>query len=193
MPASSTRSSTMQGDRDSIVDKEVGGSPPPSPDVSRPSSAAATSRPHSMQRTASQQKEAEANIFPEPNSAVVEADMEKGGLVAAEGPAAGAPPGFAPADFPDGGLDAWLCVFGGFLALFCTFGLVNCIGVFLEYYVTGPLASYGPSAVSWITSTQVCVQTGTTFIVSVLCSPPNAVLAMHDKCVLNKYIVGVSL
>ncbi|KAF4979583.1 hypothetical protein FZEAL_4253 [Fusarium zealandicum] len=61
----------------------------------------------------------------------------------------------APADFPDGGLEAWLVVFGGWCALFCTFGLVNCVGVFQKYYVSGPLKEYDSSAVSWILSVEV--------------------------------------
>lgn len=60
-----------------------------------------------------------------------------------------------PADFPDGGLQAWLVVFGAWCALFCTFGLINCIGVFMEYYTHGPLANYDTSAVSWILSVEV--------------------------------------
>jgi MFS family permease len=67
----------------------------------------------------------------------------------------GPPPGMSPADFPDGGLEAWLVVFGGWCALFCTFGLINCVGVFQQYYANGPLKHYDPSAVSWIMSTQV--------------------------------------
>jgi len=62
--------------------------------------------------------------------------------------------GFDPADFPDGGLRAWLVVFGGWCGLFCTFGLINCIGVFEEYYAHGPLASYDPGRISWILSVQ---------------------------------------
>lgn len=58
-------------------------------------------------------------------------------------------------DFPDGGTTAWLVTFGGWCGLFCTFGLVNCVGVFQRYYVNGPLKNYDPSAVSWIMSTQV--------------------------------------
>ncbi|KAI9901990.1 hypothetical protein N3K66_003807 [Trichothecium roseum] len=83
-----------------------------------------------------------------------ETDLEKKG---ADGPPAGGgpPPGMAPADFPDGGREAWLVTFGGFLGLFCTFGLVNCVGTFQEYYVRVPLRDYDSSAVSWITSTQV--------------------------------------
>jgi len=31
-----------------------------------------------------------------------------------------------PDDFPDGGLQAWLVVVGGFCAVFCSFGWINC-------------------------------------------------------------------
>ncbi|KAI2631497.1 MFS general substrate transporter [Hypomontagnella submonticulosa] len=113
---------------------------------------------HSLERIPSQTKSTNANIFPDPEN-VVEADMEKGGVAPPQQPP-GAPPGFSPADFPDGGLEAWLVVAGGFCALFSTFGLVNCVGVFVNYYVDGPLASYGASSVSWITSIQVFMMSG---------------------------------
>ncbi|KAH6686659.1 riboflavin transporter MCH5 [Plectosphaerella plurivora] len=76
-----------------------------------------------------------------------------------EASAAAAPSGFNPEDFPDGGLRAWLVVLGGFCSLFCTFGLVNCVGVFQEYYLRGPLSNYSASTVSWITSMQVWTMT----------------------------------
>lgn len=88
----------------------------------------------------------------EPDNAA-QADLEKTG---AEPPAANqAPPGMNPADFPDGGLQAWLVVFGGWCGLFCTFGFVNCIGVFEAYYLKVPLRQYTASEVSWITSAEV--------------------------------------
>lgn len=134
----------------------------------------------SLSRIPSQQKSTNGNIFPDPEN-VIEADMEKGGVVppttitttAQQREGAGQPGGggvgggINPADFPEGGLEAWLVVFGGFLALFCSFGLVNCVGVFVEYYVNGPLSGYGSSAVSWITSLQVFVVTGSNAIVYV--------------------------
>ncbi|KAF5499051.1 MFS transporter asaE [Colletotrichum fructicola] len=133
-----------------------------------------STRHPSMERIPSQQRETEANIYPEPAN-VAEADIEKGGLAspspAADGqdakkdgdapaalPAAAAP-GFNPADFPDGGTQAWLVVFGGWCALFCTFGLINCVGVFQAYYLEGPLREYPSSTVSWITSLQVWTMT----------------------------------
>jgi len=36
------------------------------------------------------------------------------------------PTGPNPTDFPDGGLQAWLVVVGGFCAVFCGFGWINC-------------------------------------------------------------------
>lgn len=69
-------------------------------------------------------------------------------------------------DFPEGGREAWLVVFGAWCALFCTFGLVTCIGVFLDYYKNGPLANYSASDISWITSVQVFLQVGSSVLVS---------------------------
>lgn len=121
-----------------------------------------SSRPSSLQRIPSQNSHANANIFAEPE-AVAEADIEAGEKVtegqqqmAAEkdtGPHPGS--GFHPSDFPDGGVQAWLVVFGGWCGLFCTFGFINCIGVFQEYYERGPLSTYSSSTISWITSMEV--------------------------------------
>ena len=97
----------------------------------------------------------------------MDVDTEKGEAEPAPAQAPAAPAGFNPADFPDGGFEAWLVVFGGFLALFCSFGLVNCIGVFQQYYVTGPLSEYTESEVSWIPSLHVFVVTGSNAIVSI--------------------------
>ncbi|KAL2783872.1 MFS general substrate transporter [Aspergillus keveii] len=59
-------------------------------------------------------------------------------------------------DFPEGGVEAWLVVLGCWCGMFCTFGLVNCIGVFEAYYISdrGPLHRYSQGNVSWITSFQ---------------------------------------
>ncbi|GFF57400.1 LOW QUALITY PROTEIN: hypothetical protein IFM46972_10781 [Aspergillus udagawae] len=67
---------------------------------------------------------------------------------AAEAPKA-APP---PASVPDGGLQAWLTVAGASVALFVSFGWVNCIGLFQAEYETNQLKDYSSSDVSWITS-----------------------------------------
>jgi MFS family permease len=103
----------------------------------------------SMERYPSQNRDTEANIFPE-NEAEAHADLEKGGLE--EKPAGPVAGGVNPADFPDGGLEAWLVVLGCWCALFCSFGWINCIGIFQEYYQQNQLRAYSPSTVSWISS-----------------------------------------
>ncbi|PGH26608.1 hypothetical protein AJ80_01737 [Polytolypa hystricis UAMH7299] len=57
-----------------------------------------------------------------------------------------------PSSFPDGGLEAWSVVVGSFCALFVSFGWINCIGIFQDYYQEHMLSQYSPSTVAWIPS-----------------------------------------
>jgi MFS family permease len=105
----------------------------------------------SLERIGSQNRSTEANIFPEPK-VEAEADLEKGGVAPKSQVAPG---GINPADFPDGGLEACLVVLGGWCSLFVSFGWINCIGVFQEYYQLTLLSQYSSSTVSWIPSMEV--------------------------------------
>ncbi|KAK9474980.1 major facilitator superfamily domain-containing protein [Dipodascopsis tothii] len=58
---------------------------------------------------------------------------------------------------PDVGVRAWLNVAGGFCALFCSFGYVNVLGVFLNYYKDNQLSDYTSSEIAWITSLNSCI------------------------------------
>ncbi|KAK9377989.1 major facilitator superfamily domain-containing protein [Kockiozyma suomiensis] len=58
---------------------------------------------------------------------------------------------------PDYGLKAWICVFGSFCGIFASFGYIQVIGVFTEYYGKHQLASYTSSQIAWITSLQTCL------------------------------------
>jgi len=93
-------------------------------------------------------------------------DLEPDATSIRSGAEAPVPTGPPPMDFPDGGTEAWLVVLGGWCSLFCTFGLVNCIGVFQEYYVRDLLQGTSPSTISWILSIQVWLMTFPAFIVS---------------------------
>jgi MFS family permease len=104
-----------------------------------------------MKRIPSQNQETEANIFPEGQDAA-EADIEHG---KGKPPAGGPPPGFAPADFPDGGREAWLTLLGAWCCLYCSFGWINCIGIFQEVYERDQLRNYSSSAVAWIPSAEL--------------------------------------
>ncbi|MCJ1471509.1 hypothetical protein MMC13_000149 [Lambiella insularis] len=96
----------------------------------------------------------EANIFPETETQLQTVDSEKELDIESGQPEKDAPPPgpMDPRSFPDGGLQAWLVVFGGFCCMFVSFGWINCIGVFQEYYQTTLLRQYSPSTISWIVS-----------------------------------------
>ncbi|KAK9332656.1 major facilitator superfamily domain-containing protein [Lipomyces starkeyi] len=58
---------------------------------------------------------------------------------------------------PDMGARAWLCVLGAWFGFFCSFGYLNCLGVFEEYYISYQLSSYSASTISWINSLQIFI------------------------------------
>ena len=62
---------------------------------------------------------------------------------------------------PDGGLRAWLVVFGGWCCYLSSYGWLSSIGVFQTYYEQQLLPSYSPSTISWILSLQVFILSGT--------------------------------
>ncbi|KAK1640120.1 riboflavin transporter MCH5 [Colletotrichum phormii] len=59
----------------------------------------------------------------------------------------------APGPPPDGGLRAWLCVFGTFLVVMNTWGMINSFGAFQSYYITQ--LNRSPSDISWIGSIDI--------------------------------------
>ena len=63
-------------------------------------------------------------------------------------------PWMDPKAFPEGGAQAWLTVAGASACLFVSFGWVNCVGVFQEYYETHQLKEYSASDVAWIPALQ---------------------------------------
>ncbi|KAK9378118.1 major facilitator superfamily domain-containing protein [Kockiozyma suomiensis] len=58
---------------------------------------------------------------------------------------------------PDEGKKAWLCVVGSFCGIFVSFGYINVIGVFNEYYMANQLSDYSPSTVAWISSIETFI------------------------------------
>ncbi|KAL0570671.1 hypothetical protein V5O48_011295 [Marasmius crinis-equi] len=63
-------------------------------------------------------------------------------------------------DFPEGGLQAWLTVLGGWMVLFCTAGSMQSFGVYQNYYTLVSLTDHPPSDISWIGSVQACLMFG---------------------------------
>ncbi|PWN39314.1 MFS general substrate transporter [Ceraceosorus guamensis] len=66
-------------------------------------------------------------------------------------------PSSAPAGptFPDGGLDAWLTVLGGFLTFFAGLGFISSYAVFQAYYAQNQLQGRSEAAIAWIGSIQL--------------------------------------
>ena len=54
-----------------------------------------------------------------------------------------------------GGLDAWLVVLGAWCGYFVTFGWMNSVGIFQEYYQQNQLSNYSSSTIAWIPSTEI--------------------------------------
>ncbi|PFH48581.1 hypothetical protein AMATHDRAFT_65048 [Amanita thiersii Skay4041] len=86
---------------------------------------------------------AEATL-PQPSS------KETNGAIVDIEPAQMAPP----VDNPEGTLRGWLTVFGGFLVLFGTFGVVQSFGVYQDIYTRKTLSQWSASEISWIGSVQ---------------------------------------
>jgi MFS family permease len=55
-------------------------------------------------------------------------------------------------EYPEGGVRAWLVVFGCWLALFAALGLMNILATFQTYVSSNQLASYDPGTIGWIFS-----------------------------------------
>jgi MFS family permease len=67
------------------------------------------------------------------------------------------PPPATPTAVPDGGLNAWLQILGGWVVMAATWGLINAFGAFQTYYQTVMLTSESASTISWIGSLQACL------------------------------------
>jgi MFS family permease len=71
-----------------------------------------------------------------------------------DAPRAEAPNPSGTGPVPNGGLQAWLHVLGGFFLFFNTWGIMNAFGVFQTYYESGALFTESSSNISWIGAIQ---------------------------------------
>lgn len=60
-------------------------------------------------------------------------------------------------EFPEGGFQAWLVVFGSFCAMLSVYGLINSSAVFESYFATNQLVDYDSSTIGWIFSVYLFV------------------------------------
>ncbi|KAF4977212.1 hypothetical protein FZEAL_6240 [Fusarium zealandicum] len=82
------------------------------------------------------------------DSSIEKSDLEDGATQPKLAPAQGS-------GAPDGGLTAWLVVLGAWCTSFCSFGWINSVGAFQEYYERDLLRNYSSSTIAWIPSLQI--------------------------------------
>lgn len=101
----------------------------------------------------------------------------------------------APSDsdivFPEGGLAAWLVVFGSFCAMGAVFGVINSTAVFESYFKANQLRDYSHSAIGWIFSVYLFL----VFFVGIQVGPvfdrhgPRLLLAGGSACVVSSLML----
>jgi len=57
--------------------------------------------------------------------------------------------------YPEGGLKAWLVVFGSFSGMVAGFGYMNSIGIYQAFLATHQLSDYSESSIGWVFSVYV--------------------------------------
>jgi hypothetical protein len=51
--------------------------------------------------------------------------------------------------YPEGGIEAWLVVLGGWCGMFCSLGIASTLATFQAYVLENQLSSYSASQVGW--------------------------------------------
>lgn len=54
--------------------------------------------------------------------------------------------------YPEGGLEAWLVVFGSWCGMFASLGIANSLASFQAYISSNQLSNYSPGSIGWIFS-----------------------------------------
>jgi len=91
--------------------------------------------------------------------------------------------------FPEGGVQAWLVVFGAWCALFASLGVMNTMGVFQEYIANHQLKHYDIGTVGWIFSLYAFL----TFGVSLFVGPAFDAYGPRWLIASGSFLVTVSM
>lgn len=117
-------------------------------------------------------------------------DEDGGDFIPIASPAGQAKDGI---EYPEGGLRAWLVVFGSFCGMTAGFGYMNTIGIFHAYLGSNQLARYSEQTVGWVFSVYVFLS----FFCGVQIGPvfdahgPRWILAAGTVCLLlSAFLMG---
>ncbi|KAJ4263060.1 hypothetical protein NW762_006673 [Fusarium torreyae] len=92
-------------------------------------------------------------------------------------------------EFPEGGLQAWLVVFGSFCGMFSVYGLINTAAVFESYFSENQLRDYSSSQIGWIFSLYLFV----VFIVGIQVGPVFDKYGPRLIVAIGGILIGASL
>ena len=108
-------------------------------------------------------------------------------------PTTSRPPDAAEHTYPDGGLRAWLVVFGSFTGMMACFGLMNTIGIYEAWISTHQLSGYSPSVIGWLIGIYIFLA----FFCGILIGPifdaygPRLLVAVGTVCLVGG-IIGLA-
>lgn len=97
--------------------------------------------------------------------------------------------------YPEGGIKAWLVVFGSWCALFSSLGIMNTMGAFHEHISTHQLAAYKIGTVGWIFSLYAFLTFGVSLFVGPVFDkygPRWLILAGGVAVTASTALIGVS-
>lgn len=97
-------------------------------------------------------------------------------------------------EYPEGGLQAWLVVAGGFSGMMACFGYMNTVGTYQAYLATHQLSAYSESSIGWIFSVYIFLAFGAGVQVGPMFDkhgPFYLVLAGATCVLLSIFLLGV--
>ncbi|KAI0105696.1 major facilitator superfamily domain-containing protein [Nemania sp. FL0031] len=107
---------------------------------------------HGSDTSLSEKKDTDLDTKPNPQISVVQTDNPSSNNEKGDEESGRAVTLLGDETYPEGGLEAWLVVFGSWCGLFAALGLLNTLGTFQTYVSTHQLAEYEEGTVGWIFS-----------------------------------------
>ncbi|KAI0542632.1 major facilitator superfamily domain-containing protein [Xylaria digitata] len=127
-----------------------------------------TSMPsHDQDTCSSEKQDVDFNTNPSPQMFVVQNDRPLSEDVKSDEESGRAVTLLGDETYPEGGLEAWLVVFGSWCGLVAALGLLNTLGTLQAYVSTHQLSGYGEGTVGWIFS----LYTALTFFCGIYIGP----------------------
>lgn len=96
--------------------------------------------------------------------------------------------------YPEGGMRAWLVVFGSFCGMVAALGIMNTIGIYESYLAENQLSAYSRSSIGWIISVYVFLSFGAGLVIGPVFDyygPRWLVLAGSILIMLSIMLLGV--